>query len=207
MKPALRKLVIPIIQTFRKSAQSDRDYVQLIGSLKTAFETACGPRRERFDANEISLVVYSGPVKRDTTKCFRDSVPWMTPSNQNISLIPISRDFWPPPYPVENGRCATLFTGDITLDDPTFSDIEKHFTKPRLDFVAYFQVPHHGSKHSLNMTKTSILRHDYSVFSSARYHSRYDHPNASIVAALNAHGPLFVNEYQGFVTGGYIQSL
>ena len=206
MEASLLALIQPVVKKFESSRRQSADYEVLIAELRTAFENARGPgkRPRRFDANEISLVVYSGPVRRDRERCYRDRVPWIKPAIISPLATATGPSEWPPLLPGVYRRCSTLFTGDITLNDKTYADVKRHFGEPRLNFVAYFQVPHHGSKHSFQLSAGSGFCPDYSIFSSARYHSGFDHPSDRTIEALNDCGPLFINEFQGLTTGGYL---
>ena len=206
MKAPLQARLLPVLEEFENSGKQSADYVDLIQNLKEVFKGVRGPGNKPFDANEISLVVYSGPVARDDNRCFRRLVPSIFPVDVDPRAILFQWQRFPIfPYIEERGRCSTLFTGDITLNNKTMAGIQAHFGADRIGFSAYFQVPHHGSKGSFKMTKFLDFQPKYSIFSSARYRAGYDHPNAGVIARLDNYGPLFVNEFQGFVTGGHLR--
>lgn len=56
---------------------------------------------------------------------------------------------------------------------------------------------HHGAESSWQETDMAQWSHSHSVFSYGTTNT-YRHPRASVVTALREHGPIFVNEFQGF---------
>jgi hypothetical protein len=205
MEANLATMADVVLQRFNKTKKRADDYVKLIADLRHVFEAVRGPgnRPRKFDANEISLVVYSGPVPRPTIRFLLVSPPTMTSSTAPALPTAILRRAMPR-MPIASGRCGTLFTGDITLTESIYTELMNHFGSPRLNFVSFFQVPHHGSKLSYRLTPSSGFQPDFSIFSSARYHAAYDHPSEVVIEKLKDCGPLFVNEFQGLTTGGAV---
>jgi len=192
------------LQRFKGSAQGGVDYEMLINNLKKVFTNNIPGADPRIsDPNEISVVMYSGPIRLDASHCINDSVPWITPNKITPSATIQNLDRWPPLISTKTRRCSSLFTGDLTLDENAYDKIEKQFTKDRLNFVSYFVVPHHGSKHSYHLSKRRFSP-DFSIFSSARYHAGFDHPSKESITKLIHCGPTFVNEFQGITFGGYV---
>ncbi len=203
MDPSLRFLLKPAFDLFLNSTKEADEYILLMKRLKMAMSTMCKPGQGNFTTNEISLIVYSGPTCRNAAKSFRESMPWITLTQveSSMPLIPPGHRQTRSPRP---GRCAALFTGNITLDDLTFAGIEKHFGKDRINFTSYFQAPRPGSRHSYRTSSPVDLKPDYSIFSTARYDDCYDDSGRHILEQRGENGPLLVNEFQGLETGGFL---
>ena len=201
-KPKRSKEIFRTLLRYQENGYDPEMIQEIINTARDACKSLrCIGGSNRVE-NEISVVTYSGPAHRRTGICYAGK-PMMLAAGHGVSR-PIGWCAWCAPifYDIvkDKSRCSILYTGDITIDGKSWSEVSDAFGTDRMSAVSWFQVPHHGARQSMDETVARAMRHDYSVFSSENFKARYGHPSEGVVRALEACHPVFANEHQS-VTG------
>jgi Metallo-beta-lactamase superfamily len=129
------------------------------------------------DVNATSLVVYHEPI---TVKPVRQTNVYIYCLKYKSSHI------IPAQSAIHSGGTdhilGTLLTGDIPLKGGYYFQVKEHFKKEIRD-IAYFQVPHHGSKNNWN----GLIKNDISPFVYIVNHgliNRHKHPSKEVETDL-----------------------
>ncbi|WPJ97527.1 hypothetical protein SH580_07365 [Coraliomargarita algicola] len=191
----------PHWRQFQSSNKTPKDYEHLIRDMQAATVNNPALPKSAFDANEVSLQVYAGPLTRNLSRADRFNGILTTTEFIHLPLAPnhlMLRHRHPSTNSIrENG--GFLFTGDITMDAPTSKLIEDKFLgQGRWQRLSYLQVPHHGASKSWRPKVYKNWHHQFSIFS-ARCIGGYGHPHKDVVDDLVKRNPIMVNAYQGFV--------
>lgn len=196
----------PAWRRFQSGEKTPWDYRVLIADMRHALTTNPRLPKTAFNANEISLQCYNGPLRRnlDPSATSRSHVEHVWVEDQ--------WDWWPdyemlspwnrirPSIPYDGGF---LFTGDITMDSKLSGQLELFLGRRRWQSLAYLQVPHHGARRSWRNGVYSTWMHRFSVFSAAGPYVGYGHPHKEVVEDLENHGPIHVDLNHGLTGGGY----
>lgn len=127
--------------------------------IKEAYEKIKG------GTNENSLLLYSGPIKKENDYCIVDCVPY-------CSWCHCGTD-----------RAGCLYTGDSTCD---LLDWNQYFSAI-WGFIGTIQLPHHGSLDSFDVMKNKIGgRYIFPV--SFGCTNMYGHPSGKVLSYLLANG-------------------
>lgn len=191
---------------FLSGAKEPWDYKVLIAEMRHALTMNPRLPKKAFNANEISLQCYNGPLRRNLDSSATER------SHIDHEWGDEEWDWWPdyemlypwkrmrPSVPYDGGF---LFTGDITMDAENSEQLEAFLGRLRWQSLAYLQVPHHGARRSWRAGVYSSWLHRFSVFSAAGPNIGYGHPHKEVVEDLENHGPIYVDLNHGLVGGGY----
>jgi hypothetical protein len=146
--------------------------------------------------NNISLLTYAGPICEP---------PWsqVRAHRHSCSLVPSDIEIaWPGWTVSEWSRlnfhpAALMYTGDVTLNAALRKQAQDTWNMERWRRIEFLQVPHHGAESGWKETAMREWEHSHSVFSYGTTNS-HRHPRPAVITALQNHGPIFVNEFQGF---------
>lgn len=195
----LQEAVLTILAKHRKS-DGTYDGTPLLTDLKNAYGTSFG--KGGVNANRISLVMYSGPVRRT-----HPGWPYMDDVFDRIDAMMLWFDLWESVPQGWAARCfgsmlgGTLLTGDIFFDKVHKVQAAKdHISSKRWARVDVLQVPHHGSDKNWFPGAAKEFNHRISVFS-AQSGSTH-HPGTMVKKDLASIGPVFVSEAAGFTVTG-----
>lgn len=156
------------------------------------------------NANRISLVMYSAPLKRRQIRrwrqyyaaelehhlrhCLEGNISWFFDRNVHYSGNQIS---------------GLLLTGDIYFAQNTeVQNTKKHFGSRRWNRIETLQVPHHGSSKSWHAGAGSLFQHRISVFSSKAGNRK--HPGKMVMNDLASTWLVRVNENAPFSVVGWV---
>ncbi len=175
----------------------------LIHELKQTYGKHLGDSGEA--RNEISLVVYSGPITCDGEyqASFCGAVHPATFSD--VRWVPTTLG----ENPFSDGTKVGIgYFGDLSLKGKRnkahiVDQIRNHFGSARWAGMEVVQIPHHGSANSWPVGTAGRFGHHVSVISSARASS--DHPAQQVLNDLSAHGVVLVNEYQRAIFCGQVE--
>jgi hypothetical protein len=195
----LRSPVAAILRNFRNTDGSYNG-TELLREIKPLYVKEFGS--SGLGQNRISLIEYSGPMgnQRKGSDCFNGG---LLPAGVNTSPFPESWHLYFTYY--HASKTSIGYFGDFPLTTPErIADVRAHFGPRRWDRLEIVQIPHHGSAHSWYDGASGEFRHEISVISSARYSEH--HPSPNVLDDLSTHMPILVNELQGAVFNGFIDS-
>ncbi len=197
----LQNAVVAILNTHRNS-DGKYDSKPLLDALKNEYVKTFDKGGK--NANRISLVMYSGPLKRASLSWnsfdYHDLYLHLTFLHHHLFFrFPRSWQYRFFGSMLE----GTLLTGDIFFKKPTELQAAKdHFSVKRWKRVQVLQVPHHGSDENWHVGAASDFSHRVSVYS-AKLGSVH-HPGNMVKTDLASYGPTFVSEASGLVVTGMI---
>lgn len=179
-----RDALLTIAEAWRKGTDpKDKDRneaaaLRAVEDLKRYYDVEIGPDSKA--RNLISLFLYSGP----------------------LFTLPYAGNIYGHAYSYRRGhswygldRLAQLFSGDGYLNnDQRFSDLEKHFSRRRLDRVGIFQVMHHGARGNWQKGVAAKLKPRISVFSSDPNRGNTYHPHAEVLRDFWSFGAIQVDD-------------
>ena len=125
--------------------------------------------------NELSLNLYTGPVPLSICE---------TATRRTTGQI-------------SECRLPILYTGDANYSTPSHRlRLKKHLGEQRINAVATFQVPHHGSKRNWCAGMADFFKPTASIFSSDPS-THYEHPHAAVLRDFYPYGVIQVNKHSG----------
>jgi beta-lactamase superfamily II metal-dependent hydrolase len=132
--------------------------------------------------NEVSLVLWHGPTQRPIkmTMATADALASCPPFkllNHPLGISVTSRN---------SPHGSTFLTGDIALRGSTLTRCLRHFGA-NLENVAFFYVPHHGSRHCWDEAILNVLALDPVFLFSAGLENQFRHPSRAVVNSIYAH--------------------
>jgi Metallo-beta-lactamase superfamily. len=172
---------VPAVKRARK--QLGQRVGKLKSELYAAIEANTGKRPGPKEKNAISLMAYISPIVTSakllsSTRVVSGAGVEGTNSPQNYAGHVVPGSGW-------------LLTGDADLSAiQSVDSLVSHVSKKRIENVAVFQVPHHGSKHNSAPYTAQSVNAPLNFFN-ANPHGKNAHPDPLIVSHFNS--PVLVN--------------
>ncbi len=133
-------------------------------------------KKRGIDKNIYSLILYSGPVNKNIYSL----ILYFGSEDEKRMCIKKTCEIYEIIFSTENYfsyKIGCLYTGDFNLN------IDFDFIKNMLENnceINFFQIPHHGSKHSWNSKYKNNLNNKF-LFLSAGTKNKYSHPHKEVL--------------------------
>lgn len=131
--------------------------------------------------NEVSLCLWHGPAF-NSAHYFEGHAHGLSAASAFFARQS-SRHYWPWwDSECPNQRAGTMLTGDLCLKGTTLTKFAKHYER-ELPISGLFQIPHHGSRHNIELDHGLIHSFRFG-FTSAGLRNKYLHPHMDVVDRL-----------------------
>ena len=178
----VEQLDIETVRKFTEKYYSRKitDSNATLKKIKKAYQNLKESAGEKFNLNEHSLVVYSGPNEKDLYQRFvpvNNEIRYINLNENSDKIMTISNE---EPDNSLKLPAGCLFMGDYNLRknaSPLLAFIQQDIPK-----IGCIQIPHHGSIHSWStaLLKEPNLNKDCFFVAEAGDDNTYGHPSSSV---------------------------